>query len=171
MPAPAPLSDLDLATSVVPILQSRPGGIIPLGTGFFVSARGLLATARHVVDGDLVGDVPTGDVFGPPDSLLFVLVPSGDTPAERNRRTGVPLRQVALHPGKSDVAILIVDMSRFPPSMIQHLRPWTLAHFRPTAGEEAAALGYAGMEVGDFLATGDAGVTDLEFRQDLRSAV
>lgn len=159
-------TDLELATSVVPVLEVSPEGLMPLGTAFFVSSRGILFTARHVVDGWLPEDVPAGDRFGMPDQQLFILVPSGDTSAAQRHRISVIVTQVALDPNRSDVAVLVVDMGGFPSVMRDYLRPLSLAHFRPMVGERSIAIGYAGMAIGDPI-DAEAGSPDLQWHQEL----
>jgi len=159
-------SEFEFMTSVVPVLETTPRGIVALGTAFFVSERGVLVTARHVVDGRLDDDVAAGDHLGQSDHGLFILVPSDVTSEGQRHRASLVVTQVALEPQLSDVAILVVDMDQFPVATRQHLKPWTLAHFRPIPGESSWAAGYAGMVVGETVASGPS-AGDIEWHQAL----
>jgi hypothetical protein len=152
--------------SVVPVLETTPRGIFALGTAFFVSERGILVTARHVVDGQLDNDVAAGDHLAQSDHRFFVLVPSDVTSQGQRHRASLVVTQVALEARLSDVAILVVDMSQFPVATRQHLKPWRLAHFRPVPGESSWAVGYADMAVGEAIASGPA-AGDIEWHQAL----
>jgi hypothetical protein len=162
-------SELEFMASVVPIVKMTPEGMTPVGTAFFVSALGLLIAARHSVDGFLPVDVLPGDHYGRPNERLFILVPSGDTPAAARHRTTMLITQIALEPGLSDVAILEVNMETYPAQVRAHFRPWPLAHHRPTTGEDCVVAGYADMKVGEFINATRVS-PDLEWQQHLRFA-
>lgn len=160
-------SEFEVMASVVPVLETTPRGIVALGTAFFVSERGILVTARHVIDGQLDDNISAGDHLGHRDHRFFVLVPSEVTSPGQRHRTSLMVTQVALEPQLSDVAILVVDMGQFPVVTRQHLKPWTLAHFRPIPGESSWAIGYADMAVGKVIVSGPA-AGDIEWHQALR---
>src|SRR5450759_5852322 len=80
-------SELEFMASVVPVVDMTPEGMTPVGTAFFVSELGLLIAARHSVDGFLPAEVSAGDHYGRANERLFILVPSGDTPAALHHRT------------------------------------------------------------------------------------
>ena len=136
-------------TCVVPVLDSESGVMRARGTAFFVSDRGLLITARHVIDEKVPDDVSGGDHRGPEGHHYFVIVPSSPTEAGQADRVSLRVVQIALDPRKSDVAVMTVDMGAFPDVMRPSLKPWPLAHVRPTPGEECMVMGYADMAVGE----------------------
>lgn len=137
-------------------MQMSSKGVEALGTAFFVSSRGILLTARHIVDGELSEGVPAGDVTGSPNHGFFVLVPSGVTAQGQRHRTSLRVTQVALEPRTSDVAVILVNMTEFRSSVLPYLKPWPLAHFRPTPGEEAVAVGYQEWRSGPLVTSGAA---------------
>lgn len=141
-------TELEFVTSVVPVLEQRSGVIAAMGTAFFVSQQGILLTARHVIDGMFGDDPSPGEHFGEPGHFFFVLVPGGPVPEAISHRESLRVTHISLEPRKSDIAILRVDMSSFPLETLPHLKPWPLAHYRPTLGEECAVFGYAEMAVG-----------------------
>ena len=56
--------EFETMTCVVPVLDSKNGVMRARGTAFFVSDRGLLITARHVIDEKVPDDVPGATTTG-----------------------------------------------------------------------------------------------------------
>jgi hypothetical protein len=150
---------LETITTVVPVAEiARGTGLVgtvrAIGTAFFVSKLGLLVTARHVVDEMVSDEAPEGRFNGPPGHALVIMVPLQPSDAPTAVKT-VPVQQVSLDMGVSDVAVLRVDMNEFPQAVLPYLQPWPLAYIRPTIGEGCQVIGYDKLAVDEVDTSGE----------------
>ncbi len=118
----------EVRKSVVFIRRSTPGKPTSLGTGFFVTNDGFIATNRHVAQAET----------GPsPSTVLYVGVPSAADPDVLDYFKG----QVAyVAPTQDTLDFALVKIAARPG--YQAFRPLTLATTKPELAAPIAAIGY-----------------------------